>query len=308
MKSNSLMQFRQTTRILRTMRKLHAARLRTASAWFVVICSLTIGTAVFGAEGADTEAQEPTAAATDFEWSDFTVKAYTLTAWGGSFSGTTYLENQLLGPRTVLTDGEADINAYAGGVLFVSRDTRHYEAATKKINPGTGFGGRVGIYIADDFHLDLLGSYAAGEATTSMMYTPDPDRAPDVKSRIIVDTDPGFKVYRGGLGLLYDANSTAIFGVVPRIGFGLGGVINRFSVLQDETALYLEGSLGLKYHVTGNLDLSAQADLTTFAFQVAELGYSNMVHYTTYSLGLTWFIDRVPPPVRAAHNAAKVDQ
>ncbi len=266
-------------------------------------CVLMTSGALWAQEQAPDSAEATTTAAEDLTWGDFTVKGYRLTAWGGSFSGATYLDNQPLGPRTVLTPGEADILAYAGGVLRVSQDTEHYEAAIKKIKSGTAFGGRIGIYIADDFHLDLLGSYAAGEATTSMIYTPDPRREPDVKSRVIVDTDPSFKSYRGGLGLLYDANSADIFGIVPRIGFGLGGVINRFSVLQDKTALYLEGTVGLKYNFAQNLDLNAQADLTTFAFQVDELGYSNMVHYTTFSIGVSWFIDRVPPMVRAAHEA-----
>ena len=52
-----------------------------------------------------------------------------------------------------------------------------------------------------------------------------------------------------------------------------------------------------------NLSLLGQVDLTTFAFDVDELGYSNIVKYTTFTLGLTWFIDVIPANVRAEHLA-----
>jgi hypothetical protein len=255
-------------------------------------------------EDADSGADEAPVAEI-LEWSDYTVKAYTLSVWGGGFSGATYLENKALGPRTVLTAGAGDIIAYDGGVLAESRDVRHYTAATKEVEAGNAFGARIGIYIADDFHLDLLGSYAAGNAVTSMLFTADPDAAPDVTERVVVDNDPGFKVYRGGVSLMYNATSADIFGVVPRLGFGLGGIINRYSELEDKTAFYLEGNFGLGYEIMDDVELGAQVDLTTFAFEVDELNYSNMVSYLTYSVGISWFIDRVPPQVRAAHIAEK---
>ena len=91
-----------------------------------------------------------------------------------------------------------------------------------------------------------------------------------------------------------------MFGVTPRLGFGLGGVINRYSELEDITGLYLQGLFGLEYELFDNLSISGQVDVSTFAFQVEELGYSNMVAYKTYSLGISWFIDVIPPQVRAA--------
>jgi len=238
------------------------------------------------------------------QWGDYSVKAYTLSAWMGSSSGATYLENPVLDRLTILTPGAADIVAYDGGVLIESKDPR-YDAATKEIKSGDAFGGRIGIYIADDFHLDILGSYAKGEAVTSMIYTEDPAGAPDKFERVTVDTDSGFKSYKGGVALMYNATPASIFGAVPRLGFGLGGIINRFSHLEDKTALYIEANFGLNYEVVDNLEIGAQADLTNFAFEVDELGYSTMTNYTTFSLGLTWFIDRVPEPIRAAHLTAK---
>lgn len=244
---------------------------------------------------------EPVAEA--LEWSDYTVKAYSLTVWGGTSSGATYLDNPPIDGLTVLTDGAADILAYDGGVLPESRDIRHYDAATKEIKSGDAFGGRIGIYLSNDFHLDLMGSYASGEAVTSMLYTEEPDLAPDKTVRVQVDSDPGFKTYKGGLALMYNATPAAVFGAIPRLGFGLGGIINRYSQLPDKTALYLEANFGLTYEVVDNVSLGAQADITNFAFEVDELGYSNMTTYTTFSLGVSWFIDRVPEPVRASHEA-----
>lgn len=243
----------------------------------------------------------------ELEWSDYTIKAYTLSLWGGSFSGATYLDNKELGPRTVLTEGAGDIIGYDGEVLPESTGPLKpfYDAARKEIKAGDAFGARIGIYIADDFHLDLNGSYASGEAVTSMIFTDDPINAPDEKLRVQVDSDPGFKVYRGGISLMYNARPATTFGIVPRLGFGIGGIINRYSALEDKTGLYLEGNFGLTYELFDDIELAGQVDLTTFSFEVDELGYSEMVNYTTFSVGLSWFLDRVPEQVRAAHIAER---
>ena len=158
------------------------------SLFLLFLAGLCIGWLVVPVAAQDVPAEDAEATAADSEdfepnlkYDDYTVKAYTLSFFGGGFSGTTYLENQELWPRTVLTEGANDIVAYSGDVLQVSRDVNHYDAAHKKIEPGNVFGARVGIYIADNFHLDLVGSYATGKAVTSMLYTPDPDREPDNK-------------------------------------------------------------------------------------------------------------------------------
>lgn len=246
-------------------------------------------------------------------YDDYTVKAYTITVFGGSFSGAKYLENMDLVPRTVLAQGAGDIlgymtlepEIYDGDVLLVSRDAEHYTGAHKEIKSGPAYGGRIGIYISDDFHLDILGTYASGEAVTTMLFTEDPVNAPSKSQRIEVDSDTGFKMYKGGLALMYDATPATFFGIVPRLGFGLGGIINRYSELADVTGLYLEGNIGLNYELFKNFQIGGQVDLTNFAYEVEELGYSNMVNYVTYSLGLTVFLDSVPEQVRASHLAAQ---
>jgi len=252
----------------------------------------------------ETATEEDAAAGGVTKYEDYTVKSYSLSFFGGNFSGATYLDLPTLGDRTVLTEGAGDILAYDGTVLAESRDMRHFTAAQKEIKSGTGFGGRLGIYISDNFHLDLAASYAQGDAVTSMLYSEDRDNlaeSPWVRQEL--DRDEGFKVYKGGLALTYDAQPATVFGLTPQLGFGLGGVINRFSVLEDKTALYLEGNFGLNARVFHNFDIGGRVDVATFAFEVDELGYSNMVSYTTFSVGATWHIDVLPDDVRAAHQA-----
>jgi len=236
-------------------------------------------------------------------YEDYSVKAYTLTFFGGQFSGAKYLENMNLAERTKLTDGAGDIRAFDGGILLESQDPIHYTGAHKEINSGPAYGGRIGIYVSDNFHLDILGTYATGEAVTTMLYTSDPENFPEKAERIEVDRDNGYKMMKGGLALMYDAKPATFFGIVPHMGFGLGGIINRYSELADVTGLYLEGNFGLNFELFDNFQIGARADLTNYAFDVEELGYSNMVNFVTFSLGVTVFLDVVPPEVRASHMA-----
>lgn len=257
------------------------------------------------------------AAEKPLEWKDYKVKAYTLSFYGGSFSGATYLDLKPISDRTVVTAGGYTVFAYDGigddgkGHLaeadnMIASDplARKYNAPRKEIEPGTAFGGRIGIYLADDFHLDLVGSYFSGRAVTTMDFNPDKTNPANTWNRIEVDEDTGFRAYKGGVSLMYDATPATIFGVKPLLGFGLGGIINRFSVLEDKTALYLEGNFGLSVRPAKNLEVIARTDVAVFAFEVDELGYSNMVNYKDYMIGVSWFLDTVPADVRAKHLAA----
>ena len=248
------------------------------------------------------------------KYGDFVVKGYSITFSAGHFAGSTYLDLPLLGDKTAFTKGAADILRYFptdedgfGDSLPVSTelvgDVLVYQAAQKEVEPGDAYSLRVGIYIADNFHLDLAGAYIGSRATTTMVHLNLDD--PTLTERVEVDHDDGFKIYKGGLALMYDAEPAKFLGITPRLGFGLGGIINRYTELSDETALYLEGNFALTYRLFNNMNLTGQVDSATFAFHVDELGYSNMVHYTTFSLGATWFIDVLPADIRAQHEAEK---
>jgi hypothetical protein len=247
------------------------------------------------------------------KYSDFIVKGYSISFSTGHFSGATYLKNWALGDKTFYTDGANDILAYfpsdeTGESLPVStfKDENGnfvYDAAEKEVEPGESYNLKVGIYIADNFHLDLAGSYIQSRASTTMMhYFLD---EPELNGREEVDADDGFKIYKGGLALMYDAEPAKFLGITPRLGFGLGGIINRYTELEDKTALYLEANLAFNYRLFKNLDLTGQIDSATFAFDVDELGYSNMIHYTSYSIGACWFINVLPDDILAQHQADK---
>ena len=100
---------------------------------------------------------------------------------------------------------------------------------------------------------------------------------------------------------MYDAKPATFFGIMPRLGFGLGGIINRYSELADKTALYLEGNFGLELRDCSTTSSRRPGRPDHLRLRGRELGYTNMVNYTTFTVGLTWFIDVVPAEVRAAH-------
>lgn len=287
----------------------------------LLILVLTLVSAV-GAQAQDAAAAEDNAPVQRnmeiLDYGDYTVKAYSISFFGGQLSGSTFLDLEPLGDKTRITESGRpdelwpnDILGYDGSPLMEGRLKRDdglrylYDSGRKEVKSGPSFGGRVGIFIADDFHLDLYGAYAKGKAVTSMVYQGRDDTDPLRGTRMVVDEDDGFSVLRGGLSLMYDARPATFFSIVPRVGFGLGGVINSYTHLEDKTGLYLEGSLGLTSHIASSLDIFGQIDLDMYSMDIEELGYSEMVNYTTFSLGLTWFIDVLPPQVRAAHIASK---
>jgi hypothetical protein len=275
------------------------------------------GVAPAAAQGAPTaaltadSASDPVAADGEksLAWKDYKVKAYSLSIFGGHFSGATYLDLKPLTPQTFLTPGAGDILGYDGNVLTESLDppgsVRKYTGARKEIEAGTAIGGRIGVYVADDFHLDLLGNYMSGRAVTTMLHNPDPVVSPDNWTRIEVDEDSGFRAFKGGLSLMYDARPAKFLGMTPMMGFGLGGVLNRYTALADKAALYLEGNFGISVQPMDNLRIIGRADVAVFAFDVDELGYSNMVTYRNLTVGAAWFLDRVPADVRAKHETTK---
>ncbi len=289
-----------------------------------IVLTLTAGLALAGVPAlaqdlvpAATETEAQDQGLEDLDYEDYTVKAYSLTVNFGSYTGFTFLDLPMVGDRTVITPGTGD-ELQAGDVLgydglplpearqlFDGTNVRVYDAPIKKIESGTTYGGRIGIYVNDDFHLDLLGSYTKARATLTMVKKDQLD--PAKNERLLLSWDDNFTVYKGGLSLVYDARPARFLGLTPRVGFGLGGLINRFENLEDKTSVYIEGTLALTRRFGKSLDVIAQADVTNFAFDVDELGHSNMVNYATFSIGVSWFFDVLPASVRAAREAARAN-
>jgi len=241
---------------------------------------------------------EPTADGQPTEESveeDYMVKAYSISLWGGWFSGGTFLDLQPLEERTQLEEGANDIYKY-DGTIFTPQElqfpTWNYDAPQKQIEPGVMVGGKIGIYLTDKFHLDLVGSFGKSQAKTTFINSdPDNSNGPYREER---DRDEDITIFMGGGDLVYDATTVRFLGFSPFVGFGIGGIINRFSVLEDKTALYFQLLGGLNFNLTHNFLFRAEFDATTFSFSREELHYGKQVTYTSIRLGLTWLIDVVP--------------
>lgn len=246
------------------------------------------------------EADEADAAADDgrLTYDDITVKAYTVTIFGGYFSGGTFLELPPIdNDRTYVEQGSDVVWGYDGEPLPL--DPELYDGPIKKIDPGSSIGGKLGVYLSDDFHIDLTASYSQARAITTVRNKRD--RSSTYREE--VDSDDGFSVILGGIDLVYDGNDFRIFGMRPFVGFGIGGVINSFSALDDATGLYFRGVGGLNVDLFSNLSLLGQVQVSTFSFSRQELEYSKQVTYGQAFVGLSYVIDVLPPEIRAAHEA-----
>ena len=270
-----------------------------------LICALF--TLVFGVFGATSLAQEsppadPDPAATEGEEpppevpvEEYKVKAYSLAFWGGWFSGGTFLELQPLADRTQLEEGSDLIWKYNGDV-FTDQELNQgdwvYDGARKEILPGVAMGGIIGMYLSEHFHLDIEASISKSRAITTFNNN-DPSNL-EGPYREELDADEDFTVYMGGLNMVYDAKTFSLDGIYPFVGFGIGGIINRFSELEDKTALFFQMFGGINFPLAESLMLFTQLNATTFSFGTEELQYGKQVTYTTWRMGLNWVINVVP--------------
>ncbi len=230
---------------------------------------------------------ESAAADTEIPPVQYRIKKIALTFHGGRFSGGKFLELPTPGPRTQQAIGSDVVYKYDGQPFVLPA---YYSAPVKEIRPGNFLGGTVSFYLSEEFHLDLRATVASSTAETSFLNARDPQAS----FREVLDTDGGFKSLTLGGGLNYDARQVALFGIVPSIGCGFGGVINRFSQLEDKTALFFQINAGLSHTLTHNILLGAHLAATTFAFTREELHYTKQLTYVNLSLGLTYLIDMVP--------------
>ncbi len=273
--------------------------------FLALLCCLVLGLAAGTAVAQDAAADDPleaddTAAEPELTWDDYKIKAYTVRIFGGQFGGDEYLNLPVKGDRTYLTEGADLVMGYDGS--FWETDELNYEiydGPIKKLEDGYTFGVRVGSYLTDNFHLDLSLSYSATEAVLTMVNTEEPDNF----VREEIDRDDSVQIFRGGLEMIYDFDRFELLGIHPYMGFGFGGVINRFSNLEDVSGLYLTGTFGLEHALFADTSAFVQFNLTTFAMSRDELHYTETVSFTDITAGISFFLDVVPGDIRALHEA-----
>jgi hypothetical protein len=238
------------------------------------------------------------------------VKSISLNFGSGYYSGCTYFELPTIHPNAQITEGSNNLWLYDGDYLDLGTgDAINYlDAPLKKINPGKIFSANIGFYLSNSFHVDLSASMAKSDADITVIEVNDdvlgdrfqPTGDHDLfrnNSRFQGENpfhDDNFTLYSGGVTLLYDANNIRKGFLLPYFGCGLGGVINRFSALEDKTALYFQLVSGMHIPVSENFMISADIRATTYSLATEEVVYAKQTFNTTFTVGATWKIDVKP--------------
>ena len=239
------------------------------------------------------------------------VKTISISFSGGYYSGTTFLDLPVVDQRAQLADGSNHVTLFNGESLNLgdSRPENGFDAPAKEIDQGEIYGMNISFYLSDSFHIDLNASYSRARAFLSMarfeddvlterVYGEDLDAwyegFYDQTNYAGGSVDPNFKSYMGGISVSYDANALRMFGLTPYFGMGFGGIINRFTVLEDKTALYFHLFGGLDLPLTRSLHINTRFSGTTFSFPTEEVPYSEQVTTMTATLGLTLHFDVKP--------------
>lgn len=256
-------------------------------------------------EAADVDPLEAEAQTDPETWQDYSVKAYTIRIFGGWFGGGEYLNLPVRGSRTFEVIDADRVMSYDG--TWWERDEldyQIYDGPVKRINDGYSLGLTIGQYLADHFHIDITFGYSATEAVLTMVNTEDSEN----QFRQEIDRDNNVQVFRGSLQLTYDLDTIDLLGFQPYIGFGFGGVINRFSNLDDVGELFLTGTAGFQRRFASGTAFFLQGSLTNFSMSRQELHYTTSVTYTDLSAGISFYFDVVPPEIRAQHEAEQADR
>jgi hypothetical protein len=274
---------------------------------------LTLTCACLAAAVATAQTESGTDAEAEVTTEELTsrVKSISMRFSGGYYAGTTYLDLPIVDHRAQLADGSNTVTLFNGEVLDLGpeRPENGFDAPVKEIDPGEIYRLNIGFYLSDSFHIDLNVSYTRSRAILSMarfeddafverVYGSDLDHwyegFYDEERYIGGSEDGDFKSYMGGISLAYDAHALKTLGLTPYFGTGFGGIINRFSVLEDKTALYFELFGGLTLPLSEGFHINAQFSATTFAFPTEEVTYSEQVTALTGTLGFTMLFDVKP--------------
>lgn len=239
------------------------------------------------------------------------IKQISISLRGGRYGGTTYLDLPVVDERAQLAEGSNTVTLYNGEILDLgdARPVNGFDAPIKEIEPGESFGFNIGFFLSDAFHIDLNAGYVRSRAVLSMARFEDEVLMERVTG---ADLDPwyegfydrtdltggsvddNFRSYMGGISVSYDAHTLRTLGLTPIFGMGFGGIINRFTVLEDKTALYFQLYGGLDLPISDRIHVNTLFKATTYSFQTEEVVYSEQVTTLTGQLGLTFLFDVKP--------------
>jgi len=239
------------------------------------------------------------------------IKKIAISFGGGYYSGATYFDLPTIDLRAQVAPGSNTVTLFNGQELDlgIQRRPNCLDAPIKKITPGQAANVRLGFYISDDFHLDLYGSYAKSKAELSLLRYEDGEAVGRVEADELLRwtdelydsqgvvggfRDEDFRSFTGGANLVYDASAIRMLGLTPQFGTGFGGVINRFSTLEDKTALYFQLFGGLLLPIGDHLRFDVRGTATTFSFATEEVTYGQQVTMFVGSVGMTWLFDVKP--------------
>jgi len=238
------------------------------------------------------------------------IKTISLSFGGGYYSGCSYFELPLIHPNAQIAEGSNNLWLFDGEYLDLGTGDadRYFDSPIKEINPGTLFSGNIGFYLSENFHVDLSASMARSTADITVIEVNDDipgERFQPTGDHDFLQNDTrfqgdnpfhedDFKLYAGGITLMYDATNLRKGILLPYFGCGLGGVINRFSALEDKTALYFQFVSGAYIPVTDRFMISADIRATTYSLGTEEVIYAKEIFNTTFTLGATWMIDVKP--------------
>jgi hypothetical protein len=226
------------------------------------------------------------------------IKKITISFDGGTYSGAQYFDLPILDDRAQLEEGTNVVTLFNNDELDLGNEIPAddgFAAPRKEIGSGQSFAARVGFYLNDSFHVDLLGSLAIAEAKFSAIEYRDGLPLGRVGGTEEMGwVDKGFKAYQGGVQLGFDAHNLKRFGLVPSFGMGFGGIINRFSVLEDKTALYFQLYGELSHSLGEHFKLTSRYTATTYSLNTEEVEYAEQVTTFNMTLGFTWLFDAKP--------------
>ena len=225
------------------------------------------------------------------------IKRIAISFDGGLYSGSEYFSLPALNERAQLEEGTNVVTLFNNEELNLGDELPidGFTAPRKEIGSGQAFTARVGFYLNDSFHIDLLASLAIAEAKFSALQYVDGEptlRVGGTEEDGWIDS--GFKAYQGGVQLGYDAFNLQRFGLVPSFGMGFGGIINRFTVLEDKTALYFQLYGELSRSLGDNFLITGRYTATTYSLHTEEVEYSKQVTTNNMTLGFTWIFDANP--------------